>query len=498
MNYISTRDCSLKVSGSEAIVKGISADGGLFVPEVLPKLSQEVLRELAEQSYEERAAYVMSLFLEDFSYEELLEYTTKAYQRFEGDPCPLVNIDDGLFVLELWHGPTSAFKDMALTVLPHLLVASKKKMGIDDKTLILVATSGDTGKAALEGFRDIEGTEIMVFYPDEGVSAMQKLQMATQEGANVYVGAIRGNFDDAQSAVKEIFADNNIAERLKSRGYSLSSANSINWGRLLPQIAYYVSAYCDLLGSEEIASGDKINFCVPCGNFGNILAAYYAMRMGIPVNKLICASNINNILTDFFNTGIYNTKRQFFKTMSPSMDILISSNLERLLFEMLNRDDAKLKALMSELKQTGKYAVDVSLLRKDFACFAAGFATEEDTSDTIYNNFDIYDYIFDPHTAVAAYVYNEYILDGDDTPTVIVSTANPYKFSRDVYSAISEGGETDDFTAAKRLNLLTGMEIPDKIASLRDMFIRFEEVLDKTAIKEKVLNYTDKDRGNNG
>lgn len=497
MKYISTRDKQYAVSGSEAVVKGISRDGGLFVPENFPKLGEEKLIELAEQSYEERAAYIMSLFLDEYSYEELLSYAEDAYGRFEGDPCPLVNIDDGLYFLELWHGPTYAFKDVALTMLPKLLAAAKKKLGETDKTLILVATSGDTGKAALEGFRDIEDTDIIVFYPDEGVSLMQQLQMSTQQGNNVYVGALRGNFDDAQNAVKSIFADENLAKQLKERGYKLSSANSINWGRLLPQIAYYVSAYCDLIGSEEISCGEKVNFCVPTGNFGNILAGYYAYRMGLPINKLICASNVNNILTDFLSTGVYDVNREFHKTMSPSMDIIISSNLERLLFEILGRDDSKVRELMAELKAKGRYSISPELIEEYAACFEAGFATEQDTTDTIFNNFDIYDYILDPHTAVAAYVYNEYILGGDMTPTVIVSTANPYKFSRDVYAAISEGSETDDFSAIRRLNLLTGFEVPEGLAELKNLPRRFTEVLDKTELINKILEYTD-NRGNNG
>ena len=340
MKYISTRNKSIKVTSAEAIVNGLSKDGGLFVPETFPKLSAKDFEELTAMSYPERAAKVLSLYLEDYTYEELLDYATKAYSRFYGDdPCPLVNVDEDLYVLELWHGPTCAFKDMALTMLPHLLSAARRKTGEDSKTLILVATSGDTGKAALEGFKDVEGTDIIVFYPSEGVSDMQKLQMMTQQGSNVYVCAIDGNFDDAQSAVKTIFNDKDIQARLLADGYKLSSANSINWGRLAPQIAYYVSSYCDLIASGKIKLGDKVNFCVPSGNFGNILAAYYASLMGVGVNKLICASNVNNVLTDFFTTGTYDIHRQFHKTMSPSMDILISSNLERLLFEFSGRND---------------------------------------------------------------------------------------------------------------------------------------------------------------
>ena len=342
MQYVSTREKSTIVSSAEAIVKGLSEDGGLFVPSEFPSISSKELEQMTDMEYSERAAFVLSKFLSDFTLEELNDYTKKAYSRFYGDdPCPLVAIDDKTYILELWHGPTCAFKDMALTLLPHLMVASRKKVGEKNKTLILVATSGDTGKAALEGFKDVEGCEIIVFYPSEGVSDMQKLQMQTQTGNNVYVCAIKGNFDDAQSAVKVIFNDENVKAQLLEQGYKLSSANSINWGRLVPQIAYYVSSYVDLLASNEIKMGEKINFCVPSGNFGNILAGYYAMRMGVPIGKLICASNKNRVLTDFFASGKYDTNREFYKTMSPSMDILISSNLERLLFEISGREDRK-------------------------------------------------------------------------------------------------------------------------------------------------------------
>ena len=338
MKYVSTRDRMRTYSGAEAIVKGISDDGGLIVPSSFPVLDDAKMDALLGMDYPERAASVLAEYLDEFSYDELLGYARKAYSRFDGDdPCPLVKVDDGLYMLELWHGPTYAFKDMALTLLPYLMVASKKKLGDGSRTLILVATSGDTGKAALEGFRDVEGTEIIVFYPADGVSVMQKRQMLTQQGENVHVAGIKGNFDDAQTAVKKVFTDPEVIEKLKAHGIEMSSANSINWGRLAPQIAYYISAYCDLVTSGEIERGDKVNFVVPTGNFGNILAGYYAYRMGLPVHKLIVASNANNILTDFFNTGSYDVKRKFYKTMSPSMDILVSSNLERLLFEVTGR-----------------------------------------------------------------------------------------------------------------------------------------------------------------
>ena len=490
MKYISTRNASLSVSGSEAILMGISPEGGLFVPESFPLLSLAEIESMGEMTYAERSALVMSRYLDEFSYDELLEITNRAYSRFDDeDTCPLTKVDEGMYVLELWHGPTYAFKDLALTVLPQLISACRKKRGEKDKTLVLVATSGDTGKAALEGFKDVDGTEIMVFYPDEGVSYMQKLQMRTTGGNNTYVAGIRGNFDDAQTAVKKIFTDPEVRDALLKDGYVMSSANSINWGRLLPQIAYYFSSYVDLLTSGEITLGDKINFVVPTGNFGDILAGYYAMRMGLPVEKLVCASNINNVLTDFFSSGEYDATREFHKTISPSMDILISSNLERLLFEVTDRDDKALSSLMSALKTEGKYTVDRSLLRSKLGVFAAGYADEDETMETIYNTFDEYGYVVDPHTAVALAVYNDYYLtSGDTTPTVILSTASPYKFAQDVYEAVGESQENDPFRAVKKLHFLTGMEVPAGIDLLESMEERFKDVLSKDEIKEKVLS----------
>ncbi len=463
MDYISTRNKNLSTSCVSAIVNGISKDGGLFVPSSFPMISNGEIEKLIELDYPERAAYILEKFLTpDFSYEELLSYTQEAYSRFDGDPCPVVKLDDQTFVMELWHGPTSAFKDMALTVLPHLLAASRKKLGETGHTLILVATSGDTGKAALEGFKDVEGTDVIVFYPSDGVSPMQKMQMMTQEGDNVYVCGIKGNFDDAQNAVKRIFADNEIALKLKELGYKLSSANSINWGRLAPQIAYYISSYCDLVSAEEIENGDKVNFVVPSGNFGNILAGYYAMRMGLPINRLICASNMNNVLTDFFNTGNYDIKREFYKTMSPSMDILISSNLERLLFELSGRDDKFVENKMTELKEKISYYFD-----------------DEDES-----------YLFDPHTAVAMSVYDDYYDETDDTtPTVIVSTASPYKFPVDVYSAVSGKSIDDAYKATDMLEEISAQPIPEPLRNLKNRKTRFDKVIDKKDIESEVISY---------
>ena len=396
-------------------------------------------------------------------------------------------------MLELWHGPTCAFKDMALTMLPHLLSAARKKTGETSKTLILVATSGDTGKAALEGFRDVEGTDIIVFYPSDGVSDMQKLQMMTQVGENVFVCAIEGNFDDAQSAVKRIFNDAQMQEKLLAGGYKLSSANSINWGRLAPQIAYYVSSYCDLISSGQIKFGDKVNFCVPSGNFGNILAAYYASLMGVGVNKLICASNVNNVLTDFFTSGEYDTHREFHKTMSPSMDILISSNLERLLFEFSGRDDKLIAERMDALKKDGKYSVSEQELKELNKIFEVGYATEDDTAEVIANCFDVYDYLMDTHTAVAMSVYDDYTEGNDDeTPSVIVSTANAYKFPCDVYDALMGEYIDDAQKATKKLRAYTGEDTPIPLTDLDKKQVRFTKVIAKEDIENEVLSYIKK------
>ena len=494
MKYISTRNAARSVSGSEAILTGISPEGGLFVPESFPQLSAENIEKMVMMSYAERSAYIMGLYLDEFTHEELLGIAEKAYARFDDeDACPLTKIEDALYFLELWHGPTFAFKDMALTVLPQLIAHAREKKGESLTTLILVATSGDTGKAALEGFKDVPGTEIMVFYPDEGVSDMQKLQMITTGGDNTYVAGIHGNFDDAQTAVKQIFTDPDVAAALREKGYVMSSANSINWGRLLPQIAYYFSAYADLLGSGEIKNGDKVNFCVPTGNFGNILAGYYAYRMGLPVGKLVCASNINNVLTDFFSTGKYDLSRVFHKTISPSMDILISSNLERLIFEITGRDDAKVRELMANLKEKGEYVIDLSALRKNFSVFDAGYADEDETMETIYNTFDEYGYLVDPHTSVAVSVYdNYYVTTGDNAPCVVLSTASPYKFAADVYEAVGESRVEDPFKAVKKLHFLTGMEVPEGIERLETAEVRFTDVLDRDEIKEKVLQRVNK------
>ena len=490
MKYTCTRNSKIEISASEAIVKGISDDGGLFVPSSFPILSLADVENLIPLDYPERAAKILSMYMDEFSFEELLGYAKRAYNRFDDDAvCPLVKVEDGLYMLELWHGPTCAFKDIALTVLPYLLTASKKKLGINEQTLVLTATSGDTGKAALEGFKDVDGTHVAVFYPVSGVSEMQRLQMVTQEGGNVHVFGIKGNFDDAQAAVKRVFNDKETIDALKAKGIAMSSANSINWGRLAPQIAYYISAYCDLVDSGEIGLGDKINFAVPTGNFGDVLAGYYAYRMGLPVEKFIVASNANNALTDFFNDGVYDINRVFYKTMSPSMDILVSSNLERLIYEIYDRDDEKVRQLYDSLKKTGRFEIDFDEVNLDN--FVAGWADEEDTKNAISTFFDLDDYIMDTHTAVAASVYNDYSCETDDeTPTVVLSTANPYKFPIDVLGAIGSR-EKDSYKAVVKLYNLTALECPDCILELEDAKEIHTKVIDRTEVKKTVLEVAD-------
>ena len=490
MKYTCTRNSKIEISASEAIVKGISDDGGLFVPSSFPILSLADVENLIPLDYPERAAKILSMYMDEFSFEELLGYAKRAYNRFDDDAvCPLVKVEDGLYMLELWHGPTCAFKDIALTVLPYLLTASKKKLGINEQTLVLTATSGDTGKAALEGFKDVDGTHVAVFYPVSGVSEMQRLQMVTQEGGNVHVFGIKGNFDDAQAAVKRVFNDKETIDALKAKGIAMSSANSINWGRLAPQIAYYISAYCDLVDSGEIELGDKINFAVPTGNFGDVLAGYYAYRMGLPVEKFIVASNANNALTDFFNDGVYDINRVFYKTMSPSMDILVSSNLERLIYEIYDRDDEKVRQLYDSLKKTGRFEIDFDEVNLDN--FVAGWADEEDTKNAISTFFDLDDYIMDTHTAVAASVYNDYSCETDDeTPTVVLSTANPYKFPIDVLGAIGSR-EKDSYKAVVKLYNLTALECPDCILELEDAKEIHPKVIDRTEVKKTVLEVAD-------
>lgn len=480
MNYTSTRDRSVRVTAAQAISQGISPEGGLFVPEHFPLLGEKELRALLPLSYPERAKKILALFLSDFT-EELADCVEKAYGAQFDTPAiaPLVSLKDGVHLLELWHGPTCAFKDMALQILPRFMRVAVEKAAPGEETVILVATSGDTGKAALEGFRDVPGTRILVFYPSEGVSEMQRLQMVTQEGENVGVCALKGNFDDAQTGVKALFTDPETIEALRERRMRFSSANSINWGRLLPQIVYYFSAYCDLVNRGGVAFGEPVNFVVPTGNFGNILAAYYARRMGLPVQKLICASNRNRVLTDFFETGVYDCNRPFFTTTSPSMDILVSSNLERLLYHLAGEDAERLTAWMNGLKTRRKYAVPADVKAQMDALFAAGSASDEEVAATVRDAFEKEKYLCDTHTAVALRVYEDYrARTKDTTPTVIASTASPYKFAPAILAALGEPVDTADepYALLERLERLSGVPVPKPLASLRDKAVRFTEV----------------------
>lgn len=493
MNYISTRNKNIKISSAQAIKQGISEEGGLFVPDSIPSFTIDEICSMTDMSYNERAFFVLSKYLTDFSKDQLSYCTNNAYTNEKFSDCkiaPVVELEKGFNILELWHGPTCAFKDMALQILPFFLTASIKITDEDKTVCILVATSGDTGKAALEGFKNVEGTNILVFYPELGVSNMQKLQMKTQEGNNVNVFAIKGNFDDAQSGVKKIFTDENIKDELEKRGYMFSSANSINFGRLCPQIVYYFSAYCDLIEKNKIKPGQEINVVVPTGNFGNILAAYYAKLSGLPIKKLICASNKNKVLTDFINTGIYNKNREFFATSSPSMDILISSNLERLLFSLYENDDKEVLSLMKQLSEKGEYKVSDKVLKKLQESFAGGFANEEETFNTIKYIFDKYGYICDTHTAVAIKVYLDYKEKiKDDTVSVIASTASPYKFPDNVLKAVlGEKADLNDFELIKKLSDVTKTEIPAPIKELESKKVRFNNVIDKTEMKKAVLD----------
>lgn len=493
MNYISTRNKNIKISSAQAIKQGISEEGGLFVPDRIPSFTIDEICSMTDMSYNERAFFVLSKYLTDFSKDQLSYCTNNAYTNEKFSDCkiaPVVELEKGFNILELWHGPTCAFKDMALQILPFFLTASIKITDEDKTVCILVATSGDTGKAALEGFKNVEGTNILVFYPELGVSNMQKLQMKTQEGNNVNVFAIKGNFDDAQSGVKKIFIDENIKDELEKRGYMFSSANSINFGRLCPQIVYYFSAYCDLIEKNKIKPGQEINVVVPTGNFGNILAAYYAKLSGLPIKKLICASNKNKVLTDFINTGIYNKNREFFATSSPSMDILISSNLERLLFSLYENDDKEVLSLMKQLSEKGEYKVSDKVLKKLQESFAGGFANEEETFNTIKYIFDKYGYICDTHTAVAIKVYLDYKeKTKDDTVSVIASTASPYKFPDNVLKAVlGEKADLNDFELIKKLSDMTKTEIPAPIKELESKKVRFNNVIDKTEMKKAVLD----------
>jgi len=484
MKLISTRNKYDSVTALEAVAAGIAEQGGLYVPERFPQISEAELKEYCHLDYPALAARVMELFFDTLEMEPILR---EAYASFDCEEiAPLRPLAGKEYILELFHGPTLAFKDMALQVLPRLMSRARA----DDKTtLILTATSGDTGKAALEGFADVDGIEIIVFYPEQGVSQMQKLQMVTQQGKNVRVCAVRGNFDDAQTAVKQIFTDSRFLREAAARGYRLSSANSINFGRLAPQIAYYFHAYARLTDAKAIRVGEKINFAVPTGNFGNILAAYYAKRMGLPVGKLICASNQNNVLYDFFHSGEYNANRTFFRTMSPSMDILISSNLERLIFEMTGRDDARTAMLMKLLSQQRRYSVDPGMSERLSRAFYAGWCDDELACATIARTLNKYGYLLDPHTAVAQTVYEQYRSRmNDETPTVVVATANPYKFAQDVLRAVEGTGVRDPFASAARLAQVSGVPIPKKLEELKQLAVLHTDVAAKNELPRYVLD----------
>ncbi|MDL2289482.1 threonine synthase [Clostridia bacterium OttesenSCG-928-F22] len=487
MKYVSTRGAS-SVSPSEAVLQGISPDGGLFVPQAFPNVTGE-MEQWKSYTYEELSAKVLSLYFDDFSQQELLNITSKAYTpNFPKGIVPVRQIYGNTNMIELWHGPTLAFKDMALQVLPYLMGHAMDKTGEKRNMLILVATSGDTGKAALEGFSDVVRTSIAVFFPKDGVSAMQRLQMVTQEGANVHVCAVDGNFDDAQTGVKNIFADDAFLQDMEQRNIRLSSANSINWGRLSPQIAYYFHAYFRMQESGQVKAGEGINIVVPTGNFGNILAAYYAMRMGLPVKKLICASNDNSVLADFFKTGKYDAKRDFFKTISPSMDILISSNLERLLYEVSGRDAGKVKELMRSLREGQQYQIDGEMAQQLEQHFYGDWLSEEETRAEIRHVFEQHGYVMDPHTAVGHGVYRRYVeKTGDTTPTAIASTASPYKFPQDVLKALGKEECKDEQQACTVLSELSGLSIPEPLAALSGKPILHSAFCKKDGMREDIL-----------
>ena len=488
--YKSTRSDSQPVTASQAILKGLADDGGLFVPMQIPALDVS-LEQLATMSYQQVAYEVMKLYLTDFTREELEACITKAYDsKFDTEAiAPLTEAGDAYY-LELYHGATIAFKDMALSILPHLLTTSAKKNHVHNEIVILTATSGDTGKAALAGFADVEGTRIVVFYPKNGVSPIQEKQMVTQKGKNTHVVGIHGNFDDAQTGVKNIFGDSAFAKELDAAGFQFSSANSINIGRLVPQIVYYVYSYAMLLGQERIKNGEKINVVVPTGNFGNILAAYYAKNMGVPINKLICVSNDNKVLFDFFSTGKYDRNREFILTSSPSMDILISSNLERLIYRICGDDAQKNAALMNALKEKGEYEITPEM-REKLTDFVGGYASEEECFAMIKALYDEFGYVIDTHTAVAAAAYKKYRKEtNDQTKTIIASTASPYKFTRSVMKAIDRKYDSmEDFALVDELSKLSNTCVPKAIEEIRTAPVLHDTVCEKDEMKEVVKKF---------
>jgi len=496
MLYESTRGGTRGVTSAQAITKGIATDGGLFVPAEIPVISKDDIFRMSAMSYYERALFVLNEFLTDFEGVELIDCINGAYSADKFDTqeiAPVKEINSMISVLELWHGPTSAFKDMALQILPRLLVKSVEKLGEKSEMVILVATSGDTGKAALEGFKDVSGTRIIVFFPENGVSQIQRMQMITQEGKNIAVFAIDGNFDDAQNGVKEIFSDKALEKTIGEKGFKLSSANSINWGRLVPQIVYYFSGYADMISQGTISAGESINIVVPTGNFGNILAAYFAKEMGLPINKLICASNENNVLADFINTGKYDRKRDFVRTVSPSMDILISSNLERLLYLINGRNSVEVSDMMRKLSMDGEYQVPDALMEKMQDIFFGDWCSEEETISQIKRIYDEFNYVIDTHTAVGFGVYSNYLEQTGDaqTKTLIVSTASPFKFNDSVCRALFGSDSIAGMDEFQMLDLLankTGIDAPEGLKSLDEKVVLFEGVFDKQNMKDLVLD----------
>jgi threonine synthase len=487
LHYQSTRGGKKRVLSAEAIIKGIADDGGLFVPETIPQASKDLYK-LKSTDYKELAFLIMKKFFTDYRQDELKDCINQAYDnKFDTEIIAPLSKKMGVYFLELYHGPTLAFKDMALSLLPHLLKKAVQKLNLNREIVILTATSGDTGKAALQGFANVEGAKIIVFFPYKGVSKIQERQMLTQEGVNTYVIGIKGNFDDAQRGVKEIFEDPVFNKKIKEKNYIFSSANSINIGRLIPQIVYYFYAYLNMLGEGEIKNGEKINIIVPTGNFGDILAAYYAKEMGLPVNKLICASNENKVLTDFFNTGLYDKRRKLVMTISPSMDILVSSNLERLLWAISEREAQKVKELMNSLKEKGYYRID-SEMKDKLKDFYGGFAPQEESRRCIKEVFEESKYLIDPHTAVAYAVYKKYVKETKDkTKTVIVATASPFKFTKSVMESIDSRYEkSDDFELIKKMSDLAQIPIPPGIRDIEKMPIRHKMVCEKEKMKAKI------------
>jgi len=489
MRYNSTRSTGVNCTASEAIVRGLAEDGGLLTPFYIPKLPGKSLSELVGMGYQQRAVFIMGQFLDEFSVRELSQYAAAAYgpEKFDTPAvAPVTTVDETTHCLELWHGPTCAFKDMALQMLPHLLSASLVKTEEEKTACILVATSGDTGKGALEGFKDVPRTKVLVFYPKDGVSQVQELQMVTQEGDNVGVCAVRGNFDDAQTGVKRLFSDRALREELSRRGCFFSSANSINWGRVLPQIVYYISAWCDLIRDGKLTPEQPVNFCVPTGNFGNILSAYYAKEMGVPVGKLICASNRNNVLTDFIRSGTYDRNRTFYNTISPSMDILISSNLERLLRALTMSPD-EVRGYMDQLSETGRYEVRDAVKDKLEKCFAAYCCGDSETKAVIRRVYDAHHYLIDPHTAVGFSALEQYRKEtGDVTACVVASTASPFKFSAAVLDALGETRAAPGLDALDQLAEKTGVPIPAPLAALRGKQVRFTQTVDRDRMADAV------------